>query len=506
VTADAFDYLIIGGGTAGAVIAARLAADPSLRVALLEAGPSDEGDARILLVRDWMALLGTELDYDYTIEPQPRGNSAIRHSRARVLGGCSSHNSCIAFRAPDGDMQRWQAEGAAGWGPEATAPFFQRVFEKVHLQEIPDANPLNRALVEAGVKAGLPRLSFATDGSFGEGIGFFQVNVKAGIRQSSSVAYLHPLSALPPNLHVLTETTVTRILLDDDNRAVGVESSRGVLRAEREVILCAGAFDSPKLLLLSGIGPAAHLAEMGIPVRVDLPGVGEHLLDHPEGVVVWESTRPSPGPIVQLWEVGVFARTGIDPNPLPDLMCHFGLMPFTWHTEPAGYPSAEWGFSLTPNVCRARSEGTVRLHSADPADPPRIDFRYFSDPAGYDERVMVEGVKTARRIAAQPALQEWIGRELAPGPAVQSDAEISEYVRSTANTVYHPAGTCKIGDPSDPLTVVDPELRVVGVSGLRVADASVFPSMTTVNPAITVFMIGEKCAALIGGKMPPTLG
>lgn len=497
MTDNEYDYLIIGGGTAGAVIAARLAEDPSLRVALLEAGPRDEGNRRVLRLREWMALLGGDLDFDYRIEPQERGNSAIRHSRARVLGGCSSHNSCIAFRAPDGDLQRWVAEGATGWGPADSAPFFQWVFEKVHLEEIPDANPLNRAMVAAGVQAGLPQRRFATDGRFGEGVGFFQINVKEGIRQSSSVAYLHPLSALPANLHLLTDTTVSGILLDDDNRAFGVESSRGTLYAEREVILCAGAFDSPKLLLLSGIGPAAHLAEMDIPVRVDLPGVGEHLLDHPEGVVVWESTRPIPEPIVQLWEVGLFARTGIDPDPLPDLMCHFGLMPFTWHTAPAGYPTAEWGFSLTPNVCRVRSEGTVRLRSADPAAPPRIDFRYFTDPDGYDERVMVEGVKLARRVAAQPALAEWIVRELAPGPAVQSAPEISAYVRSTANTVYHPAGTCRLGADSDPLAVVDPHLRVRGVAGLRVADASIFPSMTTVNPAITVFMIGERCAAFI---------
>ena len=500
MTANTYDYLIIGGGTAGAVIAARLAEDPSLRVALLEAGPSDEGDPRVLRLRDWMALLGSELDFDYHIEPQARSNSAIRHSRARVLGGCSSHNSCIAFRAPDGDLQRWQAEGAAGWGIAECAPFFQRLFEKVHLEEISDGNPLNGALVKAGVQAGLPQRSFALDGSLDEGVGYFQVNVKDGIRQSSSVAYLHPLAALPPNLHILTDTTVTRILLDDRNRAIGVESSRGTLYAEREVILCAGAFDSPKLLLLSGIGPAAHLSEMGIRVHVDLPGVGEHLLDHPEGVVVWESARPIPGPIVQLWEVGLFARTGIDPDPLPDLMCHFGLMPFTWHTEPAGYPTAQWGFSLTPNVCRARSEGRVRLRSTDPSAPPRIDFRYFTDPEGYDERVMVEGVKMARRIAAQPALAGWIVRDLAPGPSVQSDAEISAYVRATANTVYHPAGSCKMGADSDPLAVVDSALRVRGVAGLRVADASIFPSMTTVNPAITVFMIGERCAALVRGE------
>ena len=496
----AYDTVIIGGGTAGAIVAARLAEERERRVALLEAGPSDEGDPRVLRARAWVDLLGTELDYDYVIEPQPRGNSTIRHSRGKVLGGCSSHNSCIAFRTPDADLRRWEAEGAAGWGPAAAARYFARVWEQVHIAQPPGANPLNEAVVEAAGQADIPRVTFANDGAFGPGAGVFQLNIKDGIRQSSSVAYLHPLEHLPPNLDVLTGTSVYRILLDQHNRAVGVETSRGRIDAGAEVILCAGAFNSPQLLLLSGIGPADHLQTVGVPVRVALPGVGENLMDHPEGVVVWETTRPIPEPISQYWEVGIFTHTGIDDNELPDLMLHFGLTPFTWNTLPLGYPSAEHGFSLTPNVCRARSRGTVRLGTGHPADVPRIDFRYFTDMEGYDERVMVAGVKVARRIAAQPALEPWVKRELAPGPGVQDDEAISEYVRRTANTVYHPSGTCKMGHPDDPMAVVDPQLRVIGVENLRVADASVFPSITTVNPMITVMMIGERCAALIQGE------
>ncbi|RME59811.1 MAG: choline oxidase, partial [Caldilineae bacterium] len=398
-------------------------------------------------------------------------------------------------QAPDGDLLRWEAEGAAGWGPDGTAPYFRRVWERVGVTTGAAENPLNQAVLAAAEQAGIPQVTFHPDGRFGPGAGLFQLNVKDGVRQSASVAYLHPLDRLPPNLHLLTETPAYRIELER-GRAVGVWTSRGFLRAEREVILCCGAFDSPKLLMLSGIGPAEHLEEVGVPVQVDLPGVGAHLLDHPEGVVVWEASRPVPGPTVQGWEVGIFVRTGIDPDPLPDLMLHFGLMPFTWNTLPLGHPTAEEGFSLTPNVCRARSQGTVRLRSDHPGAAPRIDFRYFTDPEGYDEAVLVTGVEVAREIAAQPALQAWAARELAPGADVQGRAAISHYARRTANTVYHPAGTCKMGAPDDPMAVVDPALRVRGVEGLRVADASVFPSMTTVNPAITVMMIGEKCAAL----------
>lgn len=491
----AFDYVIIGGGTAGAVVAARLARGSDATVCLLEAGPADEGDRRVLELRNWPNLLGSELDYDYRIEPQMRGNSRIRHSRGRVLGGCSAHNSAIAFPAPDVDLETWEQLGAVGWGPAGTRPFFDRVRQRVHLEPAPPTNACAAAFVEAAQQAGFPLLPFDT-GNIRDGVGWFQLNTRGPFRQSSSVAYLHPLAQLPANLTLRTETPVQRLFLDEHGDARGAETARGLFRARQEVILCCGAIDSPRLLLLSGIGPAEHLRQVGVPVRVDLPGVGEHLLDHPEGIVMWEAARPVPEVSTQFWEAGLFARTNAD-LAWPDLMYHFGTVPFDINTAPLGYPTAANAFCMAPNVTRARSQGVLRLRSAVPAVPPLLDFRYFTDPDGHDERVLLAGIMLARRIAAQPALRSWIKQELAPGLEVQDDAALSEYARRTANTVYHPAGTCRMGRQDDPLAVVDPSLRVCGVGRLRVADASIFPTMIGVNPCLTCFMIGEKCAALI---------
>lgn len=491
-----YDYIIVGGGTAGSVVAARLAENPDITVCLIEAGPIDSGRPEVLFIRNWPNLLGTELDYDYRIEKQARGNSLIRHSRGRVLGGCSSHNSCIAFRAPAYDMDIWQQAGCEGWGAQETAPYFDRVFQQVFIDAAPPLNPLSQSFLEAAQQAGFEQISFHIEGELREGAGIFQLNARNGLRQSSSQAYLHPRLATTKNLTLLTDTRVNRILLDQENTAYAVETAAATLTARREIVLCCGTFETPRLLLLSGIGPRHHLEEVGIPLRVDLPGVGEHLIDHPEGVIIWETRRPVPAQTTQYWEVGLFSKVMPD-SPLPDVMLHFGVVPFDWNTVPSGYPTARHGFSLTPNVPRAKSEGYVRLRSADPNDAPVIDFRYFTDPEGYDEMLLLEGMKLARRIADQPALRKWIRRELAPGEAVQDEQELAEYARRTANTVYHPAGTCRMGDLHDPRTVVDADLRVKQVQRLRVADASIFPGMISVNPCITCMMIGEKCVDLL---------
>ena len=488
-----YDFIVVGGGTSGSVVAARLSENPDISVCLIEAGPTDEGRSDILALKNWPNLLGTDLDYDYRIEAQLRGNSLIRHSRGRMLGGCSSHNSCIAFRAPHYDMDTWAKLGCEGWAASETQQYFDRVFDKVYIEKHPLINPLSQAFLEAAQEIGFPLVSFNEHGELLEGVGIFHLNAKNGIRQSSSQAYIHPILKSARNLTVLTNVCVNKVLIDDSKNAYAVETDTTTLIANREIILSCGTFDTPKLLLLSGIGPGQHLQDIGILVIVELPGVGKHLIDHPEGVMNWETNRPVSDETTQYWEVGLFTRV-LPSSPIPDLMFHFGLVPFDLNTAPLGYPTASYGFSITPNVPRAKSEGTLRLRSRDAKDAPLIDFRYFTDSEGYDETIMLKGMKLARQIAMQPALKKWIKRELSPGIEIQDDNEVIEYARLTANTVYHPAGTCKMGDVHNPQTVVNSKLRVKGVNGLRVADASIFPSMVSVNPCISCMIIGEKCA------------
>lgn len=494
------DYVVAGGGTAGAIVARRLAEDRDATVALLEAGPSDEGEDRILQLSRWMDLLDSEYDEKPAILPQPRGNADIIHSRGRMLGGCSSHNSSIAFRAPAGDFTDWEDAGASGWGPSDVVPYYDRVEQRVTIR-VPDTNmPALEAVFDACEGLGLKRQRFDAE-PLRDGCGRLALAVdENGIRQSSSVAYLHPLAELPANLLLHTNTRALRLRFRND-RVVGVDTDRGFFRAEREVVVSLGAFQTPALLQRSGIGPAEHLHALGVEVYRDLPGVGANLMDHPEGVVIAEAPRPLPDDAVQWWDGAVFATVLEHGADRPDLMMHVGLVPFDMHTATHGYPRAEHGLSLTPNVCRARSRGTVRLRDLDP--PPQgagdlaIDFAYFNEPGGYDEQIMLAGAKLAREIFARPELADWVAREVAPGPSVTSDKDLSHYIRSTANTVYHPMGTSKIGADDDPMAVVDPQLRVRGVDGLRIADASVFPTMVSVNPMITCMMVAERCADLV---------
>ncbi|UGT45227.1 GMC family oxidoreductase N-terminal domain-containing protein [Nocardia yamanashiensis] len=500
---DSFDYVIVGGGSAGCVVAARLSEDPDVTVCLLEAGPSDVGDDRILRLADWMLLLESGYDWDYPVEEQASGNSFLRHARAKVLGGCSSHNSCIAFHPPAEGLDEWAALGATGWDAAGLLPYVRKLLGPVELRDIPPKDPCGYAVLEAAAAVGLPTVQFNRGDTVCNGAGWFQINADAGnTRMSSSHAYLHPIMGQRANLEVRTGCWVSEILFDDTDSATGARYRRpdltgfDTVRARREVIVSTGAIDTPKLLMLSGIGPAEHLRDMGIPVRVDAPGVGSNLDDHVEGLVFWEAARPMITTSTQWWEIGLFATT--EPGlAQPDLMMHYGSVPFDMNTVRWGYPTTDNGFCLTPNVTQGRSRGTVRLRSRDFRDKPRVDPRYFSDPDGHDERVMLHGIRLARRIAAQPALREWAARELAPGPDAVGDDELVDYLHRTHNTVYHPAATARMGAPDDPLAVLDPHLRVKGVRNLRVVDAAAMPKLPAVNPNITIMAMGEKCADLV---------
>ncbi|KNB51584.1 GMC family oxidoreductase [Streptomyces caatingaensis] len=499
------DYVVVGGGTAGSVIASRLAEDPGTHVVVIEGGPTDIDRPDVLTLRRWLGLLGGDLDYDYPTTEQPRGNSHIRHSRARVLGGCSSHNTLISFKPLPGDWDEWAAAGAEGWDVASMDPYFGKLRNNIVPVDEKDRNAIARDFVEAARKtADVPRVEGFNKAPFHEGVGFFDLayHPENNKRSSASVAYLHPHieAGDRPNLRILLETWVHRLELDG-TRATGVRARTAdgrelLVEAGREVVLCAGAVDTPRLLLHSGIGPKADLDALGIPVVHDLPGVGENLLDHPESVIVWETDGPIPENSAMDSDAGLFVRRDPDSTG-PDLMFHFYQIPFTDNPERLGYEKPEHGVSMTPNIPKPRSRGRLYLTSADPAVKPALDFRYFTDEEDYDARTLVDGIKLAREIAKAEPLAGWLKREVCPGPEITTDEEISEYARKVAHTVYHPAGTCRMGAADDELAVVDPQLRIRGLDGVRIADASVFPTMPAVNPMIGVLMVGEKCAELL---------
>ncbi|MFW3117536.1 GMC family oxidoreductase [Mycolicibacterium mageritense DSM 44476 = CIP 104973] len=502
------DYLIVGGGTAGCIVASRLSEDPDVTVTVLEAGPSDKDEPRARDIRRWAQMLESEYDLDYRSVPQERGNSGIRQARMQILGGCSTANTMITWRPLAADLDEWAALGVTGWDAAAVHDAFDRILAPVEPVADKDRNPYVGDVVDSARRAlDLPaRRAWNSDPDFaatGVGAGFFEIGYtpQSHLRSSTSVHYLHDAIVERDNLVIEHGQHAERLLVED-GRAVGVitrddAGNRHEFRADREVIVCCGAIDSPKLLQLSGIGPADVLAAAGVVQVVDAPGVGENLMDHAEGLIVWEAAADVPGTCATGWDAGAAVRLSEDSPARPEVLMHFPVEAVADHAIARGVEMPERIVSIAPNVAKPSSRGRVWITSSDPAERPSIDYRYFTDADGHDEAVLIAGIRLARRIAEAEPMAKWLVREVFPGPDAQSDDELSEALRATHQTVYHVSGTCRMGSDDDPMAVCDSRLRVRGVDGLRVVDASVFPTIPSVNPVGTIMAVAEHASALV---------
>ena len=478
--AETCDYLIIGGGSAGCIVARRLAEKTTGRIILLEAGKADEGDPAAV---DLKRLDEQTEAYDWGFRASTVAGAPpeLKYARARLLGGCANHNDCAFIRPPDSDFDLWEDLGATGWNGAAMAKYYDRILDTITVETAP-CHPVSRAFIDAGRELGLPELDFSKE--VREGVGLFPLNARGRLRQSSSVAYLHPLANLPKHLEVWTGTMAHRLIIDN-GRAVGAETTRGTIQARRAVVLACGAIQTPQLMMVSGMGPAAELRRHDIDVVADMPHVGRHLRDHVAAPVVWETTAP-----VGDWEICPFEATMMlnltDNPPAPDALFHFGLRVREKYADRPRLGTDGPAIKASPNMTRARSEGEIRLSGPTMADKPILDMNYLSDPE--DLALLLKAMRFTRRIGETAALSAIIKAEVHPGPAVQSDADWIAYIRDVCETVYHPCCTAAIGN------VLTPDLKVMGMDGLFVADASLFPSLITVNINSAVMMAAEKAA------------
>lgn len=529
VSGDEFDFVVVGAGSAGCVLANRLSADARHRVLLLEAGPEDR-DPWVHIPVGYFRTMYSKLSWGFQTEPDPGlGGRTITWPRGKVLGGSSSINGLVYIRGQAEDFDHWRQLGNPGWSFADVLPYFRRAEDQergadafhgtggpLGVSNLRLNHPICEAFIAAAEAAGIPR-NPDFNGAAQEGVGYFQLTVRRGWRSSSANAYLRPVRRRS-NLAVETGALATRILFEG-RRAVGVSFLKGGaernVRARREVILCGGAVNSPHLLQLSGVGPGDLLSSHGIPVLHDLAGVGGCLQDHfqvrfvyrcplpitfndvarsplKKLAVAWEWLTRSSGPMtIGAGQVGVFCRTRPE-LATPDVQFH--MFPVSMD-KPGGNFHPYPGF--TSSVCQLRPEsrGWIRLKSPDPRVHPAIFANYLAT-AG-DQRTIVDGMRVARRIAAQAPLAPFIAEETIPGPAHASDEDLLAVARRNGTTIFHPTSTCRMGPAGDPLAVVDPELRVRGIDGLRVADAAVMPTVVSGNTNAACIMIGEKASDLV---------